>query len=363
MDLPSFKRQRTGPNIDCSQLTYLSDKSKGHIDEKIKINSDLYKPIWSRFDTTNLWAGEFPCKFIGMSTSVSVSVSAENPTYRFESFIEPNTIFNDLVISIPNPYKLDINSLVQSIRITDGNNEYIKISGDIATHIEVLGKFTNTWEKYDENTSSTKISIGLFPEHSGLIKYKYFNMVFEISTMCPNPLNIKFFGKLQKLMPETNQLISNLPNRPKEVLFYQIQTQAPYPGDKTYCWTEHRTLLKFNHPVNFIYLDSIDPNLVSSITMRVNGFPIIQFTAQELDDYNLAYHKIDTKQIVIVFEPKPLTSNNGSINFSRIDQIDLEVKTTNGISIPYNINGFNTNMLEFVESDGVEYFNNKLYAH
>lgn len=325
------------PNLDI--LARASLLSKGRQDEKIANNPDVYIPVEQRFNISSKKFDIIPCEFQGVKSNVKY----------FLAKLEPNTLFNNLVINIPNPNNLALNDLVQSIVISNGGVQMYKLDGDIQTHISVLSQFLNSSCKFDPIALSTEISLGLIHSTGLIAKYQYHDLVFKIETTTPDPFNIIFRANLytakefdgtdpwMSLDPTDTNIYSE---QRKFRKFLTNETQS-----RTGCVVNQRETLPFNHPVNVIYLTSIDPNQVEHICLRVNGEPIINMDKSELYQTNKHYYLIDSNQIIMVINPNFLTLNDSSINFSRVDRVDLEVHMTQPTQPTYTVNVLSTNVL------------------
>ncbi len=342
--LPEPINKRFRPTLipDLDILTHMSNKFKGFQDEKIGYNPDVFVPIEQRFNITSKKFGVIPCEFRDYKDTKK----------HFLVNLEPMTLFNNLIINIPNPNNLRLNDLLQSIIISNGGSELYRINGDIETHISVLGHFLNSSYRYDPITLCTEISFGLIYSTGLLAKWIYYDLVFELETTTPNPSNIVFKADLYtaKEFDGTDPWVSSDPTdtcvmfcgdqrRCRKFLMNQIQSNYK-------CKVNKKEYLPFNHPVNLIYLTSIDPNIVESICLTIYGEQIIQLSRSELLEINRNYYSIYSDQIILVINPNMLTSNNSSINFSQIDNAHIEVKTTQqNLQSTFTINMLSTNML------------------
>ncbi len=337
------KRFRPTIKPDLDLLARVSAQSKGSQDQKISHNPDVYTPVEQRFNITSKSFDVIPCELR----------NKEDGKLRFLSKLDPNTLLNNLVIVIPNPNNLQLNDLVQSIEITNGGCQMYRINGDIETHISVLGHFLNSSWAYNPTTMCTEISLGLIHSAGLIAKYEWHDLVFELETTTPYPINIIFKANLYtaKEFDGTDTWVSSDPTdtnifcdqrKFRKFLLHGIDSASG-------CIVNKRETMPFNHPVSVIYLTSIDPNIVSHVCLRVNGAPIINMSKDELYQINKYYYSIDSNQIILIYNQNILTSNDLSINFSRIDRVDLEVQTNqldqSMQPTSFTVNVLNTNVI------------------
>lgn len=321
-------------------LKQFSQVCEGQQDARIKLNTpEIFTLIDQRFDVEEKYLhAEIP------HTHTHIQVNK----IRYKINLEPNILFNDLKILIPNPYKIPTNSLIKSFEIVQGGSIMYKLTADIETHIKVLKHFLNASESYNEQTQSTELSIGFVHNKILISTYINWDIDFILETTMTNTPDIKFYANLYKIK-EFNGTDTYKSNDPYDInklsnnssfrKFLKTEVQS-----FENLFTDTKSELYFNHPVSAIYLTQINPNLVKSIRLLINNDLVLDFTKEELINTNKYQHGIDSDQVIIIFNSDILNTSLNTINFSRIDQVYLEVNTWDCQLIPYTVNALSTNI-------------------
>lgn len=297
-----------------SKLTF------GAQDQMLKEEQDIYNSFEKKFTIDRLEL-QSELNYDKDYTNTYSKDYTNTNTYR----ILKKDYFNNLTIHIYNPLNKPINQLVNHIKINSGLQCFYKLEGDIETHIKVLSQFINAKIIYNPHTYYTELSLGLI--HNNILFGGYYSdTIIKLNLLEPNT-DVKFYADCYNI---TNIFLKKF----------------KYIGvDSVRCMTNTYSKILFNHPANALYLTDINPFDVKSIKMKINGEPIINISYDQLIQTNKNNYQIDSDQIIIVFDKIIYNYSNMTINFSRIDQVEIFVETLDSKS--YTINCLNTNIVSF----------------
>jgi hypothetical protein len=228
-------------------------------------------------------------------------------------------------LMIDNPTKAPIGSIIKTIEVEYGGQrlDILRNETQITTNAAIFKR------PITHMNGKTIIPLAMAPFHEhNLVSpstehHKLaVNLTFQ-EDFTASMLNPRLFANMYYVDTPKRHSIINMPYE-----FATIQSQCEYDFKNRVTKGINTFKLSFNHPSYMIYFWGFDKNKVTNITFNINSKPFYNGPIEPLEHQKALRGLSDVEPTFIFF------SNNGfdeqltsSINFSRIDYMDLIITT------------------------------------
>ncbi len=227
-------------------------------------------------------------------------------TNKFENKVdyiinyEPDILWNNLEIIIPNVNKINLDALLFQIKITLNNQVFCNIKHNLENQFDVLENFFNTNYIYDDNKIILKIGLihnKLLVTNNNMVISLYFSPNF-------NQINNVIFNVHKYKIENMNE---------NKFVSFNVQTYE----------LEKDGYILANKPVHAIYLTKCyNYNNITNIRLLVDYIEILNVTPEEIYKINKS-NGIYYDGILIVLNQYPLNTHEGTIDMTKIDHFQL----------------------------------------
>ena len=316
-------------------LKKYSDILKSDFDKQLNYYTpEIYKTIDERFNITKK----------SLNTELKYDFYNIKPTHEFYGGYnrytikktEPNILFNNLKIFIPNPNNLNLNEILSEFIIKNELVECYKLCGDIETHINVLKNFFDASCIYNNATKYIEINTGLLHDKILFAGCEWWDLSFHLKLnplVNINPTDILFYADIYKIKHVENEM----PDTNLNIIFLKTEINT------NKIFTDKQEKIFFYNPVSILYLSEINPNIVKSISLIFKNDLIFNFSKEDLINTNKYQYGINSEQIIIIFNPNIIDTNENTINFSRLDCF-IKIETFDNMTRSCKVNSINTNL-------------------
>lgn len=254
----------------------------------------------SNYDEVNSLFNEVNKSFTKSSLTYLTKINKFENKVEYIINHEPNILWNNLEIIIPNVNNINLDAVLFQIKITLDGKVFCNIKHNLENQFNALENFFNTNYIYDEDKIILKI---------GLIHRKLLvtnnNMVISLY-FSPN------YNQINNIIFNVNKYKIENMNENKFISF-NVQTYE----------LEKNGYILANNPVHAIYLTKChNYNDITNIRLLVDYIEILNATPEEIYKIN-ASNGIYYDGILIVLNHYPLNTHLGTIDMTKIDHFQL----------------------------------------
>jgi hypothetical protein len=293
---------------------------------------DVKKVLVDRFQVSY---SEIPCttKYLTKSTYQEIVFTVKRAC----------DLINMVDFAVPNPENLSLNKIIKKISVEFGGQRMDIIStDDIETHIQTNCALFNRKINYINGTTFVPLTIAPFHANnlcmSTTINHHELCIKIEVYDGI-DMFNCKLYGNMYYLNKSNMYYLNKKEGLNDMYDFVTVQNQ--------HCGMQQMNVginsfkIHFNHPMYLIYFWGFDKKKVKNIKLTFMDKPYYDGPIEPLEHLKLS-KGYDIEPVVIFFSHDMVgAQTKSSINFSKIDESNLIIETTQQGEFPIYIVGLN----------------------
>ncbi len=293
------------------------DKLQVYIKPEPNCNLDIFKTVEERFG---------PADFKFHQLDIKVKPKPKTTNMLEIQVLNTKCLITNLQLRITNSSNLKLSELLEGIETQAGGMPTQQVIGDIEAHFAVLSNFLDCSVVYEPGYINIKF--GLY--HNKILYHLISNWEFKINLKLTKPLEFyNGFGWAVFADIYTND--NNQINMDVEFEedFDPNISRYKFLNPQLFSQPVISNTINANHKIDCLYLTKLPGpvELINRVKLKLDGISVLDITPSELIQANKT-NGIDYPGILIVFNPKVLTSIDNLIRLSYVKKFNIYLDWT-----------------------------------